>query len=89
MYIVETEAKLTKCNKQRCKMVQVQKGAVKFESIKAMAASLAAKTGEPEGRVYIRLYMRMRAGKNASKAFHQVKRKYNRKVSQVEINTIN
>ena len=65
--------------------VQVQKGAVKFESIKAMAVSLAAKTGEPMERVYIRLYMRMRSGKNASKAFHQVKRKYNRKV---ELNTI-
>lgn len=56
--------------------VQVTKGAVKFNSIRAMAETLAAKTGEPVNRVYIRLYMRMRAGKNASKAFHAPKRKY-------------
>lgn len=56
--------------------VQVQKGAVKYHSIRDMAVSLAAKTGEPVDRVYIRLYMRMRAGKNASKAFHTPKRKY-------------
>ena len=56
--------------------VQVKKGAVKFNSIKAMAVALAAKTGEPVERVYIRLYQRMRAGMNASKAFHVPARKY-------------
>lgn len=59
-------------------MVQVQKGAVKFESIKAMAAKA--------GISYITMYMRLRAGKSASKAFHGKVRKYNRKV---ELNTIN
>lgn len=56
--------------------VQVQKGAVKFNSIRDMANSLASKTGEDANRVYMRLYMRMRSGKNASKAFHQKARKY-------------
>lgn len=60
-------------------MVQVQKGAVKFESIKAMAVSLAAKTGEDVNKVYIRLYMRMRSGKNASQSFHKPTRKYLKK----------
>lgn len=59
-------------------MVQVQKGAVKFESIKAMDQSA--------GIPYITLYMRLRAAKSPSKAFHGKVRKYNRKV---ELNTIN
>lgn len=57
-------------------MVQVQMGAVKFTSIRAMAQTLSAKTGEPEQRVYMRLYMRMRAGKKAGTAFQKPKRKY-------------
>lgn len=59
-------------------MVAIQKGAVKFNSIRAMARTLAAKTGEPESRVYIRLWKRMNAGKNASVAFHAPTRTYNR-----------
>lgn len=62
-------------------MVAVKKGAVKFNSIRKMAETLAAKTGEPVNRVYMRLYMRMRAGKNASVAFHKPKRKYVMKVA--------
>lgn len=56
--------------------VKVQKGAVKFNLIKDMARVQAARTGEPVDRVYIRLYQRMRAGMNASKAFHIPARKY-------------
>lgn len=40
--------------------VAINYGAVKFTSIKAAAVAMAAKTGEPVGRVYIRLYMRKR-----------------------------
>lgn len=43
-------------------MVVVQYGAVKYPSIKAAAAAVAAKTGEPVSRAYMRLYMRKRAG---------------------------
>lgn len=65
-------------------MVQVQKGAIKFNSIRDMAKVLSAKTGEPEARVYIRLYMRMRANKSASQAFHAKPRKYVRKTINQE-----
>lgn len=65
-----------KMNKGMTKMVNVQMGAVKFHSIRDMAASLANKTGEPVERVYMRLYMRMRAGKKAGTAFQKPKRKY-------------
>lgn len=57
-------------------MVQVQMGAIKFNSIRAMAVKLAAKTGEPVSRCYMRLYMRMRAGKKAGTAFQKKARKY-------------
>lgn len=43
-------------------MVQVQYGAVKYPSIKAAAAAVAAKTGEPVNRVYIRMWKRMEKG---------------------------
>lgn len=62
-------------------MVTIQKGAVKFNSIRAMARTLAAKTGEPEARCYMRLYMRLRMGKNASKAFHAPARSYTMKAA--------
>lgn len=58
----------------------VAKGAVKFKSIRAMARSVAAKTGEPMERVYIRLYKRLDAGKPASEAYHAKPRKYVRSV---------
>ena len=64
-------------------MVQVQKGAVKFNSIMDMAKSHAAKSGEPVQRVYIRLWKRMKHGMNASKAFHNKPRKYTRKAKPV------
>ena len=58
-------------------MVQVQKGAVKFNSIMDMARSQALKTGEPVQRVYIRLWKRMKeANKSGSQAFHTPTRKY-------------
>lgn len=57
-------------------MVQVQKGAVKFVSIRAMAEAAAKVSDEPVNKVYMRLYMRMRMGQNASKAFHRKARKY-------------
>lgn len=61
--------------------VQVQKGAVKFNSIRDMANSLASKTGEPVNRVYIRLWKRMNSGKTSSVAFHAKPRKYVKKAS--------
>lgn len=59
----------------------VNKGAVKFKSIRAMARSLAAKTGENEDKVYIRLYMRLRMGQNASQAFHKPAREYRQAIT--------
>lgn len=57
--------------------VSIKYGAVKFKSIRAAAESIAAKTGEPVNRVYIRLYMRKRNG--AKKPLWSKPRKYNRK----------
>lgn len=61
--------------------IQVNKGAVKFHSIKDMAVALAAKTNEPVSRCYIRIYKRMEAGMTASQAFHAKPRKYVKKGS--------
>lgn len=52
-------------------MKTVQKGAVKFNSIAAMA--------EKAGVTYITMYMRLRSGKTPSQAFHQKVRKYTKK----------
>lgn len=65
--------------------IVIAKGAVKFGSIKAMARSVAAKSGEPESRVYIRLWKRLKAGKVPSKAYHAKPRVYVRKASQPEM----
>lgn len=62
-------------------MVTISKGAVKFKSIRAMARSIAAKTNEPENKVYMRLYMRLRMGTNVSQAYHKPARPYNQTVS--------
>lgn len=69
-------------------MVTVQKGAVKFKSLKA--AYEAAKKKNPN-LTYICFYMRQRAaekrgglGWNVSQAYHKPVRKYN-KVAQQEI----
>lgn len=51
--------------------VQVNKGAVKFKSIRAMA--------EAAGVNYITMYMRLRMTANASKAFHKPVRAYRKK----------
>lgn len=51
--------------------IQVNKGAVKFKSIREAAASA--------GIPYITMYMRMRAGKTASKAYHKPVRKYTKR----------
>lgn len=59
--------------------IVVNKGAVKFQSIRAMARSIAEKTQEPEDRVYIRLWKRLNHGKSASTAYHLKPRHYNRK----------
>lgn len=61
--------------------IVIAKGAVKFKSLRAMARSLSTKTGEPEDRVYIRMYMRLRKGKPASKAYHEKPRKYVRRIT--------
>lgn len=76
-----TNKYLTMTTKWRTKMVTVQKGAVKFKSIRAAAESLSVKTGEPVNRVYMRTYMRLRFGQSASKAFHTKPRKYQKKVA--------
>lgn len=59
----------------------VQKGIVKFKSIKAAAAA----AGVP----YITFYMRMRNGKTPSKAFHTKVRKYTKKVKVIHLLTYN
>ncbi len=57
--------------------IQVNKGAVKFKSIAAMARSVAAKTGEPVSRVYIRVWKRINElGMSASEAYHNEARSY-------------
>lgn len=57
--------------------VQVNKGAVKFKSIRAMARSVAAITGEPVSRVYIRVWKRINElGFTVSEAYHMEARKY-------------
>lgn len=66
----------------------VTKGAVKFNSIMDMARSIAAKSGEPLDRVYIRLWKRLEAGKVASKAYHTKPRKYVRRVVEEQVNHI-
>lgn len=43
-------------------MVMISYGAVKYKSIRKAAEAVAAKTGEPVSRVYMRLYMRKRLG---------------------------
>lgn len=62
--------------------IQVNKGAVKFKSIAAMSRSIAAKTGEPKGRVYIRVWKRINElGMSVSEAYCIEKRKYNMEVA--------
>ena len=68
-------------------MVTVQKGAVKFKSLKA--AYEAAKKKNPELK-YITFYMRQRTsekrgglGWNVSQAYHKPVRRYARKVMEV------
>ena len=51
-----------------------------YKSIMEAAKTVAAKTGEPVDRVYIRMYMRMRSGKKVVTAMKQAPRKYERKV---------
>ena len=51
-----------------------------FKSIMEAAKVVAASTGEPLDRVYIRFYMRMRAGKSVNQAMKQAPRKYVRQV---------
>lgn len=57
-------------------MVTINKGAVKFKSIKA--AYEAAKKKEPK-LSYMTFYMRMRNGKSVSQAFHAKVRRYEHK----------
>lgn len=63
--------------------VAIQYGAVKYKSIRAAAEAIAAKSGEPVGRVYIRLYMRKRMG--TAKLWSKP-RKYTRRVKLVNYN---
>jgi hypothetical protein len=58
---------------------QVQKGIVKFPSIKAAA--------EAAGIPYMTFYMRMRNGKSASKAYHTKVRKYTKRSKVVALLT--
>ena len=55
-----------------------------FNSIMEAAKVVAASTGEPLSRCYIRLYMRMRSGKKPVTAMKQAPRKYVRRVKVVE-----
>ncbi len=61
--------------------IQVNKGAVKFKSIAAMARSVASKTGESHSRVYIRIWKRINElGMSVSEAYHNEARSYNMNV---------
>lgn len=51
-----------------------------FKSLKEAARKVAEKTGEPENRVYIRMYMRLRSGKSAVVAMNKAPRQYNRQM---------
>ena len=51
-----------------------------FNSIMEAAKLIAAQTGEPVSRVYIRIYMRMRAGKPVGSALQRKPRQYVRKM---------
>lgn len=57
-------------------MVTINKGAIKFKSVKAAYES--AKKKQPDLK-YITFYMRIRAGKPVSEAYHAKVRKYERK----------
>lgn len=60
--------------------IQVNKGAVKFKSIAAMARSVAKHTGEPVSRVYIRMWKRINElDMSVSEAYHNEARKYEMK----------
>lgn len=62
--------------------VSVNKGAVKFKSIAAMARSVAKTTGEPYNRVYIRCWKRINElGMTASEAYHNEPRVYVKKAA--------
>lgn len=57
--------------------IEVQKGAVKFKSIAAMARSVAKHTNEPVNRVYIRVWKRINElGMSISEAYHKEIRQY-------------
>lgn len=50
-----------------------------YPSIMAAAEATAATTGEPVKKIYMRMYMRLRAGKKAVTAVKQHARKYVKK----------
>lgn len=54
-----------------------------YNSIMEAAKVVASKTGEPLDRVYIRFYMRMRAGKKVASAFKAPARQYVRRNVEV------
>ncbi len=58
---------------------QVNKGAIKYKSIKAMAESMSKKTGIK----YMTIYMRLRMGMSVSEACHKPVRAYNRKEQEL------
>lgn len=54
-----------------------------FNSLKEAARKVAEKTGEPENRVYMRMYMRRRAGKPAATVMYKPARQYT--IRQMEV----
>lgn len=64
------------------KTISVNKGAVKFKSIAAMARSKAKETGEPYNRVYIRIWKRLNEGnKSGQTAYAKHTRVYVKKAA--------
>lgn len=53
-----------------------------YTSIREAAKVVAANTGEPVERIYMRMYMRMRAGMKPVTAMHKAPRKYVRQQNE-------
>jgi len=66
------------------KQISLGKKKKSFNSIMEAAKVVAAQTGEPLDRVYIRLYMRMRSGKKPVTAMNKAPRKYVRRLVVTE-----
>lgn len=76
--IIETSYVAHSSNGEVKMSVKISLGAKKksFKSIREAAEVVASQTGEKVERVYMRLYMRLRAGKTVASAVKAPARKY-------------